>query len=171
MNAKKILLILWQANNKQFTVAAPNVYAGYGWESDLLALNKREYATEYEIKLTASDFKRDAKKQAWDREPAHNWNYKSKYDMLLEGLGPNRFYYVLPEGVVADDQVPEWAGIIRVEDLTKREGYEPRNYWHELRLYKTREAKMLHKGKADPKIRDNCFRSLYYRYWAKLSQI
>ena len=78
----------------------------YDWESDVLKITKSGYAYEFEIKISRGDFKNDFK-------------HKKKKHLLLENKEnnakmPNYFYYVVPEDLVTEDEVPEYAGLIYV---------------------------------------------------------
>ena len=78
----------------------------YDWESDVLKITRSGYAYEFEIKISRGDFKNDFK-------------HKKKKHLLLENKEnsskmPNYFYYVVPEGLVTEDEVPEYAGLIYV---------------------------------------------------------
>ena len=80
----------------------------YDWESDVLKITKSGYAYEFEIKISRGDFKNDFK-------------HKKKKHLLLENKEnnskmPNYFYYVVPEGLVTEDEVPEYAGLIYVHE-------------------------------------------------------
>ena len=78
----------------------------YDWESDVLKITKSGYAYEFEIKISRGDFKNDFK-------------HKKKKHLLLENKDdntkmPNYFYYVVPEDLITEDEVPEYAGLIYV---------------------------------------------------------
>jgi hypothetical protein len=78
----------------------------YSWESDVLKITKSGYAYEFEIKISRTDFKNDFK-------------HKKKKHTLLENKEssskiPNYFYYVVPEGLVGEEEIPEYAGLIYV---------------------------------------------------------
>lgn len=78
----------------------------YDWESDVLKITKSGYAYEFEIKISRGDFKNDFK-------------HKKKKHLLLENKEnkakmPNYFYYVVPEGLITEEEVPEYAGLIYV---------------------------------------------------------
>lgn len=78
----------------------------YDWESDVLKITKSGYAYEFEIKISRGDYKNDFK-------------HKKKKHLLLENKEnkakmPNYFYYVVPEGLITEDEVPEYAGLIYV---------------------------------------------------------
>ncbi len=83
-----------------------NNFYFYDWESDFWILSKTGYATEFEIKITVSDFKADFKK-------------KNRHSILPTGIyrqrkysRPHRFYYVVPKGMIGVDQIPEYAGLM-----------------------------------------------------------
>ena len=78
----------------------------YDWESDVLKITKSGYAYEFEIKISRGDFKNDFK-------------HKKKKHLLLESKDngakmPNYFYYVVPEDLITEDEVPEYAGLLYV---------------------------------------------------------
>ena len=50
--------------NRNFVI--PNVsHSFFPWETDVLALSAAGYATEYEIKVSVADFKREWRKERW----------------------------------------------------------------------------------------------------------
>jgi len=93
-------------NEKKQHLVIPNIKFFHQWESDILAVSRSWYATEYEIKCSRSDFKADFKKQG-------------KHHCLEKGTGTfkylARFYYVTPKGLLDPSEVPEYAGLIEVE--------------------------------------------------------
>lgn len=153
---------------------APNVCA-YGWESDMLSVLKSGYINEYEIKISLSDFRADAKKsgkhellrtgmrspteceQSWiDRMIENGWEIPYKnYDKLLckfKELRPNYFWYVCPQDLIPINEVPEYAGLI----------YVCNDRW---RLSKVKTAPRLHTEKVSEKIKNSIMTSLAWRYW------
>ena len=79
------------------------------WESDYLALTKSGYLYEGEVKVSRSDFKADFKK-----EQKHTL-LRESYEKLegLEGkLRPHYFFYAVPEDLIKEEEVPEYAGLI-----------------------------------------------------------
>ena len=89
-----------------------NLYV-YGWESDYLIITRSNLAHEIEIKISRADFKNDFK-------------HKEDKHLLFEGgdkLGrfskaggmPNYFYYAVPEGLITEEEVPEYAGLIYLQ--------------------------------------------------------
>ena len=101
------------------------------WESDYLALTKSGYLYEGEVKISRSDFKADFKK-----EKKHTL-LRESYEKLegLEGkLRPHYFFYAVPEGLIQEEEVPEYAGLIYMTE------YFPYYKW-------VKQAPLLHKEK------------------------
>lgn len=104
-----------------------NLYV-FGWESDCLLLTRSGYWYEFEVKISKADFNNDFK------------NKKEKHSILpsdKESKKPNFFYYVVPEDLIALDDIPEYAGLIYIK---RGRG-----------LRTIKKAPILHKVKNDPK--------------------
>ena len=85
----------------RFNLPCENVkYLFSDWEMDVLSMNKNGYLTEYEVKVSRSDFKADAKKKKWQF-----------YEKKIETLIPNYFYYVCEEGLISKGEIPSFAGL------------------------------------------------------------
>ena len=91
---------------------AENLYI-YEWESDIWFMTKANYMYEIEIKVSKADFKNDFK------------NKTLKHQILTEDmknrngepyLKPNYFYYAVPDGLIEESDVPEYAGLIYMKD-------------------------------------------------------
>lgn len=143
-----------------------------GWhECDMWAVSKAGYSFEFEIKVSKADFKKDAKKVEnprsfhWGRDQK---NVKTKHQRISESdiKGPNRFYYVLPEDVVTDEEVPEWAGIYRWRKEEPSEGGEFKlAHRGGIAMWKEREAPMLSKESAPSDQIEQAGKAFYYRFW------
>ena len=85
----------------------PNIYIDR-WEADILEITKAGYQYEYEVKISRRDFKIDAEKVE------RNWTGpgRKKYDVLRSGERVNYFSFIVPEGLISPEEVPEWAGLI-----------------------------------------------------------
>lgn len=162
MTESQIATAVWNKWGRQ-GLAAPNIHH-YAFESDILVLKKSGYTIEYEIKISHSDFLADRKKKAVispndknKRLPNYFIDTKgiSRYEYLEQGLGANRFYYVLPKDLVPEEEIPDWAGIIYA-----RPGRASRVYVHI-----ARSPKKLHSNKAEEKVKDKILQSTYFRYW------
>lgn len=89
-----------------FPIMIPNVYHYY-WESDLLYISKAKYVTEYEIKISYSDFKADARKV-------------TKHQFLAnKGGGPSYFYYACPYNMIKISELPPYAGLFYINKRNK----------------------------------------------------
>ena len=98
--------------------------AGYRFECDLLLVKKSLYWTEYEIKTSVADFRKDFQKQikGYYHGPGEQWPVRNKHE-FLSGDGQNRrdgkpipkpkqFYFVMPEGIVGIEDIPSHCGLI-----------------------------------------------------------
>ncbi len=100
----------------------PNYTPRRWWECDVFELTNAGYFVEYEIKMTVSDYRRDAKKE---QVPFATWGSMHgktpprgtrKHDLLEQGspLGPCRFHFVTPPGLLKVEELPEWAGLLEM---------------------------------------------------------
>jgi hypothetical protein len=140
-------------------LCCPN-YTPEGWfECDMWAVTDAGYATEFEIKLTRADFKKDAEKIEklnWkDRRSGKTPRTKYARLHLADNQVPNKFFYVTPAGLVKPEEIPEWAGHIELDE--KR---------HRIRPRVAKNAPQLHKEKVDSKVVDHCKSVFYYRFWS-----
>lgn len=160
----KIQLALRNDTFKTSEVSAPNIFLWPPFESDFVRVTKSGYAIEYEIKLSKSDFRADFNKAKIKFEGYENRQVKysstTKHDWLDSGAGPTEFYYVFPKGMIDIDNVPEWCGVIEVEDY-----YYPHIRKNKILLWHTRKAKRLNKTPLSESKKKNMYVSCYYRYW------
>ena len=122
----------------------------YDWESDYLCITKSGYVYECEIKISRGDYQNDFKN-------------KVEKHRILESvetpkLRPNYFYYVVPEGLITKEEVPNGYGLIYVTD------------WG---LDIVKDAKKIHNEKVDlDKLRlIDKFYYGYLDYWNKFRKI
>lgn len=158
MNERDIQAALydWRACVAPSPPMIPNVYF-YQWESDLLYISRAGYVTEFEVKLTRSDFRADFKKVA-------------RHDRLKSG-GPGRpkfFYYATPKGLVLPDEVPAYAGLIYIESSPYRKG------WGVTPKYRARRVKKAPAARVEP-IAPRDWQALFAkgteRYWNLLRRM
>lgn len=116
-------LMQWaMANTSEIIV--PNYFLGR-FECDLLKISKAGQLTEYEIKVSRADFKKDFEKiqhtrfMGYEMEERNGQQYKkavyqneTKQDIILQGKRVNRFYYVTPANLVKPEEVPAGLGLI-----------------------------------------------------------
>ena len=81
----------------------------YQWESDYLVITRSDIAYECEIKISRQDFLNDSKKK--NKHLIIEGNVAGK---LYDWERPNYFYYVVPDGLIEESEVPEYAGLIYV---------------------------------------------------------
>jgi hypothetical protein len=143
-----------------------NIYLfKYNWETDFLVVQKAsKYCYEIEIKTSRADFLNDFKKTEKHtilREGTHQVKkYRYKYDPETKRnipdhyyetkewkFRPNRFYYCVPENLIKPEEVPDYAGLM---------------YINELGIRIVKEAAFLHKEKLDL-IKPLCDK--FYYYW------
>lgn len=77
----------------------------YSSEADVVSILKSGYVSEYEVKISRSDFKADSKKAKW-----------KFYDAKVETGIPNYFYYACPKGLINKDEIQDFAGLIYVHE-------------------------------------------------------
>lgn len=160
------LAIRWLFHRvRSASIAAAPRYTPLGWwEADLWVVSNSRLATEYEIKVSRSDFKCDSKKnrtimkrdqEAWIRVE------QNKHSMLSEKstLGPSRFFYCVPENMISIDEIPEWAGLI----YFKSRG-------HCLSLLDIKPAPRLHTEKVSDKHIETINRNMAWRFWYMLNK-
>ena len=132
------VLMRW-AMAHRMECAVPNTVQVFYWEADLITVTRAGLIHEFEIKISASDYKADMQKL-------------SKHWGLENGTrGPAYFWYVT-HGF--DIEPPEYAGWIKIIEA-ERLGT--------LRVVVKKPAPRLHKGKITDRQRAQIIRSLSWR--------
>lgn len=90
----------------------------YNWESDYLAITTSLYAYEIEVKISHSDFIADFKKTSKHLVLSGSSNKRGVPD-YKRGC-PNYFWYACPPGIIQENEVPLYAGLIYVDVKTNR---------------------------------------------------
>lgn len=122
----------------------------FDWESDVIKITKSGYVYEFEIKISKADFKNDFK-------------HKKKKHLLLEDSNneiknrPNYFYYVVPNGLISVEDIPEYAGLLYINSTTVGNGAP----YHQ--FIEVKKAPPLHKNKFDFE-KSNLMDKFYYNY-------
>lgn len=131
------------------------------WECDVAHFTEARYLTEYEIKLSRSDFLADLRKERqsfYCRERRYSvvsgGTVERKHQMIRAGHGPKQFYFVCPEGLLRPDELPEYAGLIYVTWPNDGRGW---------RAQTVRPAERLKARKFDQQVIDHCRGVGYYR--------
>ena len=147
MNSDFIKLRLLDYYNTPTDILIPNYYVG-GYEADVYKISKAGITTEFEIKISKSDFKVDFSKGFIK----YDGTTINKHDLISQGKRTNKFYFVVPEGLILKEEVPEYAGLI----YCTKEGY----------LKVIKNSKLLHKGshfEKDPNLYEKLLGNLLFR--------
>ena len=72
--------------------------------------------------------------------------------------GPARFWFAVPDGLLALEEVPEWAGLL---GAVLRPGHPPP---HNVLLVVRKEAPQLHRTKASVQVESHAASVCYYRF-------
>ena len=149
---------------QRYELLAPNVYLQHSSEMDLMGIRKSGFVDEIEIKLTRSDFRADFKKitRLWGKASAlwsksDTWVEWPKHECLREGLLPcNYFSFLVPDGLVTVDDIPEYAGL-----YVLRRGH----------VQELKKAPRLHDRKISTEDKYHTARKMAYRYWQKFKEV
>ena len=99
-------------NSMKYRIENLNVYS---WETDSLSITKSGYAYECEIKISRADFFNDKKKERKHQILEGTYTL-GKFEKNYP-LRPNYFYYVVPENLIAPEEIPKHAGLIYITDV------------------------------------------------------
>lgn len=128
--------------NSGSDIVVPNFYVGR-YECDVMKLTKSGVFTEYEIKISRADYFNDFKKCHYERDltglipgvssylniPILTLNKHKETEL---GNRANKFYFVVPDGLIEPSEVPKYAGLI---------------YYLNGRIRVVKNAKQIHKNK------------------------
>jgi hypothetical protein len=113
----------------------PNIYVFKSdWETDFFVVQKASgYCYDIEIKITRSDFVADFKKRdkhsilktgyfeyKWRIKEGYNKEWTEYTKNIEHNFRPNKFYYCVPEGLITAEEVPEYAGLMYVNNYSVR---------------------------------------------------
>lgn len=106
-----ICMYLYEKSHSPITTR----FTGMGlMECDVLSISKSNYIYEYEIKISRADFKKDFIKKK------HTNIINEKFTKVIKGetsyLLPNYFNFVTPKDLIKIDEVPEYAGLIYMNE-------------------------------------------------------
>ena len=84
-----------------------------GWESDFFFMTKSRQTWEIEIKVDRQDFDRD-----FQLKPKKHRLFQKAFDDEDPGklFLPNVYCFCSPEGIIPEDRVPEYAGLMEVTE-------------------------------------------------------
>jgi hypothetical protein len=119
---ESIIKILRNKFNQGYTYRISNAFVfAYDWECDFFCVSNEGYSFEFEVKISRADFKTDSQK------------YKHTLFKKTDKAGilvPNKFYYVVPKGLVTAEEIPKYAGLIYVgehAEIVKRAPFLHKN--------------------------------------------
>lgn len=145
---------------KNHEIAVPNITTCHDfWEADLLSMTKSFLLHEFEIKLSRSDFAKEKRiiENCLD-DGCKLRRFESLSKQLSEnsdlGIAPNYFWYCAPSGVIKEEEIPDYAGLIEFYEFRKED-----------RINIIKPAPRLHSGKASDKVIYSMMRSLNFRHW------
>lgn len=109
-----ICMYLYEKSHSPITTR----FTGMGLqECDVISISKSDYIYEYEIKISRADFKKDFVKEKHTHIINENYTKIKKGELIY--FLPNYFNYITPRDLITVDEVPEYAGLIYMnEDLT-----------------------------------------------------
>jgi len=147
-------------------VMMPN-YTPSGWfECDLIEVTAAGYFKEYEIKVSRSDFFADKKKQRYVYRTRQMYRCErthiTKHELIenRDAYCPSNFYYVTPEDMLKESEIPKWAGWITVKVNQKQYG----DFGYYLSCKTIKNAPRLHSVKMKSASRSNVKTCCYGRY-------
>jgi len=159
----------------------PNMDVITGYEADIIALTGRNYASEYEIKISLADFRADRKKvfkhaslaqdvrkhkypydcdkdrELWVKLDAPDDPYQALRYVCLPDRIPKHFWYVIHGFDVPAGELPDYAGLMRYE-ADSRQVYG-------LKFKVVRKAPQLKARPVDEKTVQHATTNMLYRYW------
>lgn len=153
-------------------LVVPNVHLPH--EMDVAVLTRAGCLWEFEIKLSQSDWEVDRRKDERKPlpkyfaqlppgdEPGQRGYYEQRWcDPQRNLKHVERFTYVYAEGLRQPTWLPDYAGLIEVQQRT----YDGKVF---LRLHPVRSAKSRRAPKLSEAGQLQLLRSIYYRYWQRV---
>ncbi len=168
-------------------MTVPNIGTLWQWESDLASVTKTDLSHDFEIKISRADWLAEKRKieEAGGRNPKADRDHMLRYAKEIEAeekndkprktyvipgktrrmskgafYPPNYFWVVVPEGVVKDGELPDYAGLIEIT-FDERRGY---------RTVTRKKAPRLHGLKIADRQWRSMARGLSVRVWAERSR-
>ena len=152
LNENEIQNILfgWLDRQMQYKNIVPNWNGLFEWEPDLIACTRAGHVVEYEIKTSRADFKADF----------HKFRKHKMLNTRHTPYIPSRFYYVINGFELKDGELPDYAGLIKVSEITFSNNVVIRP-----RIIK--QAPRLSHRKLNSNEIHRMNTSLYFRYWSE----
>lgn len=142
------------AGNCKYKVANAFIFKR-DWESDFFVQKNNGYAYEFEVKITRADFNADRNKvqkhlilekgMFVEQKRVYNPETTCYDDRFIKQsterehiFRPNKFFYVVPKGMITVDELPKYAGLYYFEE-----------YVGNCSLTKVKDAPFIHKKVLD----------------------
>ena len=167
MNSKEVYKALNNHYQDKVRYCVENTYCFHSYykETDFLIINHNGYCYDFEVKISRSDFLADKKKIhkhsilkngyfTVEYNYYEGFNKYEKNNPIYTNNRPNKFYYCCPEGLIKENDLEPYQGLIYVLESGE--------------IKKIKEAKFLHKEKVD--LEPVLCRKFYYSY-LQLKQI
>jgi len=136
--------------NSRYRLANAYIFKS-DWESDFFVQKQNGYCYEFEVKISRSDFFADMKKvnkhmilehgkyvqqnSIWNEQRTGNDDKWIKTEKETEhNQRPNKFFYVVPSGLITVDELPTYAGLMTFDGVS---------------VNAVKEAPFIHKEKLD----------------------
>ena len=153
--------------NCRYKLANAFIFKG-DWESDFFVQKQNGYSYEFEVKISRSDFFADKKKvtkhlilsngkfveqkRLWNNDRTGEDDKWIIEETEREHLfRPNKFFYVVPKGLITVDELPKYAGLFYYEPYTGNCG-----------LTKIKDAPFIHK---EALKFESVLCNKFYNYW------
>lgn len=135
----------------------------FNWESDLICSNMNDELLEFEIKATRRDFKKDFEEKAEKHQLLKNaYDVTSAGGSIAKSLSrqvPNYFYFLVCDGEIKNEDVPEYAGYIVFSKPQTSDNF------HEISIEIKKKAPILHGDKATIEDLARLKNIIYMKYW------
>lgn len=159
----RIQLGLWNwLYNRGQRWACPNVCKLYDTgECDLLTIMRSGLACEYEIKVSRKDYRQEARKgrvELFERRLLGLTTYPYRYGIGNKRIRdvplrtPNFFSYVVPNKLVAVEELPSYAGLIYVMD-------------DDCRRFEVIKKPLKIHSEIPPDLKEKLGQKLMFRFW------
>jgi len=102
-------------NNCKYKVSSIYVFRN-DWESDFFLQKANDYCYEFEVKVSKADYKKDFTK--YTKHEILSTGKFTKHDGSICDWSkrPNKFYFVVPMGMLEAKDIPTYAGLMVITD-------------------------------------------------------
>lgn len=119
------------------------------FECDFVAISKTQRIVECEVKISRGDFFADFKKALKHKRMKSN----KQGETIASDLCVNYFYYAVPENLIKESEIPDYAGLIYIDE--------------KIGAYVVKSAPRLHKGKTTDRVIIKILRSVMFKYFTR----